>query len=200
LTGEQLHAAHLPKLTVDGAVVQLQVFTGVVMELRTRTETRVTSSGGGGAIYQATGFVSGTRVSSHVTHHVELFVRDSDGNERSVRLTNVDLPVRNGSRVSTVLGIYEGHNHGYSVGIYNHDTRVWTPFDDGGRRLAPEPPVVKPLLLGAGGFGLLWVSWFPGFIALSMIACAVIWFSVALSSGVQALESQLNASLAVLRK
>lgn len=190
----------LPKLMVDGAVVQLQVFTGVVMELRTWTETRVTSSGGGGAIYQGTGFVSGTRVSSHVTRHDELFVRDTEGNERSVRFTNVDLPVRNGSRVSTVLGIREGLSHGHYVGIYNHDTRVWTPIADGVRRLAPEPPVLKPVLLGAGGFGLLWVSWFPGLIALSMIACAVIWFLVALSSGDQALESQLNQALAVLRK
>lgn len=190
----------LRKLTVDGAVVRLQVFTGVVMELRTWTETRVTSSGGGGAVYQGTGFVSGTRVSSQVTRHDHLFVRDRDGNERSVRLTNVDLPVRNGSLVSTVLGIHEGQSHGYHVGIYNHDTHVWTPIADGVRRLAPEPRVLKPLLLGVGGISLFWVSWLPSAVALLVIATAFIWFSVVLSSGRDALESQIKASLAPLRK
>jgi hypothetical protein len=191
---------NLPNMVVDGVVVRLQVFSGVVMEVRTWTETRVTSSGGGGALYQGTGVVSGTQVSSEVTRRDELFVRDSDGSEQSLSLTNVGLAVRNGSRVSTVLGFYEGQTQGYYVGVYNHDTRAWMPFEDGLRRLAPEPRVIAPLLLGAGGTSLFWVSWAPNAIAALLIVCAIIWFSFAMSAGRQALASQLNASLAVLRK
>lgn len=188
---------NLPELRVDGAVITLQVFTGTVVGSKTWTETRISSSGGGGYIVKGTGYVSGTRISSDVTRHDELFVRDELGNERDLRLTNVDLPVRQGSRVSTVLGIYEGHSHGYYVGVYNHDTRVWTPFKDGVRRLYPSPDIRKPLLLGAGGLLCFAVAWLHT-IAWLALACSLVWVWLEYEKSHALLESQLKAALSPL--
>lgn len=190
----------LPTITVEGLVIRLEVFSGVVMEARRWSETEVSSSGGGGYVINGTGHVSAARVSSNVIRHCEVFVRDECGNERSLQLTNVDLPVRHGSRVSTVLGLFDGQREGYYVGLYNHDTRVWTPFPKGIDRLAPGAPVMLPALGVVGGVSLFWVSWIPGILTCAAIGCAIVWLFTASSRGRDALRSKLNAALAPILK
>ena len=188
---------YLPRIEVGRAVINLEVFSGEVAAVRTWTETRVSSSGGGGTVFQGTGFVSAARVSSDVTRHDELYIRDGDGNERCLRLTNTDVPVRNGSRVSTVLGLYEGQKNGWYVGIYNHDMRVWTSFSDGLSKLAPPPNAVAPLLLGVGGILCTRVPWVGPVGWLALVA-AVVWYLVENSRARATMQVQLRAALSQL--
>lgn len=188
---------YLPRIEVGRAVINLEVFSGEVAAVKTWTETRVSSSGGGGAVIQGTGFVSSATVSSNVTRHDELYIRDGEGNERCLRLTNTEVQVRNGSRVSTVLGLPEGQKNGWYVGIYNHDTRAWISFSDGLKRLAPASADLWPVLLGIGGILSTRVPW-VGSAGWLAVVVAVVWFSVKGARTRDDMQRQLRAALSQL--
>lgn len=76
--------------------IPIESFIGQVIDVQKSSETRVHGEGGGG-------YVVSVKVDSTVTQDLQIFLRDEQGNERHIQVTNWDFPVRVGNRVEAVL-------------------------------------------------------------------------------------------------
>lgn len=102
--------------------VALQTQTGVVAGAQTWASTEISSSGGGGYVGSAGGYVSAPKVTSTTTEHKQVFVRVADGAEIPLRLDDVDFAAREGHEV-TLLKAVIGRSDGKLIAIRNHTTR-----------------------------------------------------------------------------
>jgi hypothetical protein len=118
------------------SVDELYVFTraGTVQGSTHWVETSFhsTTTGGGGYLHNGTGHVSApsTTVSSRNTSKARFFVREDDGDELEVALTDTDFAVRDGHQV--VLG-YAGDQTsktGWVMGLHNLQTGRRTILDE----------------------------------------------------------------------
>jgi hypothetical protein len=78
--------------------------TGTVISSTKRSETHVSSSGGGGYLDKGTGYVQPTTIRSTVVTRHEFWVRTDEGVDVPVQLTDVDIPLAEGQRISLVYG------------------------------------------------------------------------------------------------
>lgn len=77
---------------------------GTVIRSTKRSETHVSSSGGGGYLDKGTGYVAPATISSTVVTRHEFWVRTDEGVDVPVQLTDVDIPLAEGQRISLVYG------------------------------------------------------------------------------------------------
>jgi hypothetical protein len=152
--------------------VGLWAVTGQVVGEKKWSTTAVSGGGGGGLILGGDGFISRTRITSHTSIHDQIFVRTDDGGELPVELTNVNLAVRVGHRITVVWGIRKGKERGPYLGLYVHDTDSLTELANAeliSSALSLKMRVVLAVLAGfvphLGVFGSI-LSW-------SLIASAI---------------------------
>jgi hypothetical protein len=107
---------------IGKATYNLNYFTGKVLESKTRDVLSVSGGGGGGQIYQGSGNISGSSISSHSTRYDTLFLRDSSGKEDTFEFRNSGINVRNGQIVTVIWAIKEGKESGGYIAIHNHNT------------------------------------------------------------------------------
>jgi hypothetical protein len=105
--------------------VRFSAITGEIAGSSKRSETHVSGSGGG---------QMPVSIASSVTVKQEFFIRSDDGSEIPYQLTNLDIPVRDGHRVSMIHGAV--NHHSAPVRFVNHATRVFSAINPSSRCVA----------------------------------------------------------------
>lgn len=91
----------------------LDCLTGRVLDTGTRSVTTVQGGTNSG-------------VSSTTTTYTRIFLLDETGQERSVTLQDLDVASRPGNVLSVLSVFKQGKTTGWSMAVYNHDTREMT--------------------------------------------------------------------------
>lgn len=131
--------ASIGSVTSGGKTINLHAFSGEVVDQQKSSYTEVSR---GNNNYQQ-------QVST--THYNKIFVRASDGAERSLEIVDAGFSARAGSKASIVWGIKEGKDEGPYLGIVNHDTGVVHLIRKPVNDLA-GPPFYNMLLIAAAIF------------------------------------------------
>jgi hypothetical protein len=132
--------------------VALWAVTGEVVGEKKWSTTAVSGGGGGGLILGGDGFISRTRITSNTSIHDQVFVRTDDGGELPVELTNVNLAVRVGHRVTVLWGIRKGRERGPFLGLYVHDTDALTELPNAELISSPISLKIRVVLAVIVGF------------------------------------------------
>jgi len=111
-------------LHVGGRTYDLHYVTGKVQETGKNMETRVTSSGGGGATFGGYGGTAPVNIRSQTIVHDQLFVTDANNGEHAFQLQDFNLACRTGHDVSVVWAIKKGKQTGKYITVVNHSTRT----------------------------------------------------------------------------
>ena len=121
------------KLSGDGSTMRFggtpyRIFgvTGEVLEAQKESTTEISGGGGGGTIVDGRGTIRIDPIKSTTTIGDTVFIEDDDGAEHSVKLTDFDLAVRAGNRLSVKALAPRGEDSGWIIFVYNHSTR--TPY------------------------------------------------------------------------
>lgn len=97
--------------------------TGEVIGQNKYSETHVSSSGGGGYVGQQGGYVSAPQVKSKVTTQHEFWVRKEDGTEESIKFTDVDIPLREGQKITLIASYLNYKERGPWSILVNHSEK-----------------------------------------------------------------------------
>ncbi len=109
----------MKNISIDSKTIQLVVSTGEVLSSDKSYETRVTSSGGGGYVGQYGGKVAAPKISSHTVERHEFWIRSEDGVELSFQLSNANIALRQGQKVSVISAARPSDEHMYVAAIVN---------------------------------------------------------------------------------
>jgi hypothetical protein len=132
---------------------KFSLYQGTVFSIRRWSDTHVWSSGGGGYVDpKIGGRVESAQISSEVVQKAEVFIKDDQGVQHALELTDVGVPLTEGNKVIAVM---DDRWEGKPLPLYfeNVDTRMF------------EAPIIstgKPLghFLNGFGKGFLWASVF----------------------------------------
>lgn len=106
-------------------LIQLKVFTGIVLQGETWSSTHVSSSGGGGYLHNGTGRIAAPTVHSHTTTHQTVWIKEEDS-QKDIKLnipSNVD--VMQGHKIKYVELFYNDRYIDY-IYIENFNTeKCW---------------------------------------------------------------------------
>ncbi len=131
--------------------------TGQVLETRKDVTTEISGGGGGGTIIDGRGTINIDPIETTTTVGDTVFLEDDDGKEYGVQLTDFDLIVRAGNRLTIQLFKRKGEDSGWLMHAYNHSTRE--PFlqnDVAKRLLRPSKSWLLLTILGwVGAWNLL---------------------------------------------
>ena len=121
------------RLSSDGATMRFggtpyRIFgvSGRVLEAQKESTTEISGGGGGGTIVDGRGTINIDPIKSTTTIGDTVFIEDDDGEEHAVKLTDFDLAVRAGNRLSVKAFAPRGDDSGWIMFVYNHSTR--TPY------------------------------------------------------------------------
>ncbi|WP_180183915.1 hypothetical protein [Acinetobacter sp. YH01020] len=104
-----------------GKTFNVNSFTGTVIDTNKQLETKVSGSGGGGAVYQGSGAIAPVSISSSTTVHDNFFLIDPNGKEISVKLSNWDLSLRTGHTVQVIWVVPQKASSGPYVTVHNQN-------------------------------------------------------------------------------
>lgn len=96
--------------------------TGEVLGSDKRSETRVSSSGGGGSVINGVGYVSAPTIHSSTTEKHEVWLGLDDGSEHHLQLSGLGIPLRVGQRVTLIGATLDGKKSRNSI-LINHNAR-----------------------------------------------------------------------------
>ncbi|VVP59735.1 hypothetical protein PS850_06123 [Pseudomonas fluorescens] len=82
--------------------VEFSKVTGEVLSQNKYSETRVSSSGGGGYIGKQGGHVQAPKIQTTIIKKQEFWIKKADGTEESVKLTGYDIPLREGQFITLI--------------------------------------------------------------------------------------------------
>lgn len=156
-----------------GVPIRVHSFTGKVVDSNKQLETKVSGSGGGGAVYQGNGAVAPINIQSSTTVHDQFFLIDENGKEISVKLQNWDISLRTQHILQVIWAVPGKATQGPYVTINNHNLNDVT-WNDSQLKNAVSPCLLKHLLIGfvtsivlgyiASSFGLFFLGVISTFI------------------------------------
>lgn len=132
-----------------GVPVKVYSFTGKVTDSNKQLETKVSGSGGGGAVYQGNGAVAPINIQSSTTVHDQFFLIDESGKEISVKLQNWDVALRTQHVIQIIWAIPAKASNGPYVTINNQNLDQVTWSDEQLKKVV-SPCLLKHLLIGFG--------------------------------------------------
>ncbi|MEO8182464.1 MAG: hypothetical protein ABI895_26810 [Deltaproteobacteria bacterium] len=110
---------------------------GVVHGSRTWSETTVSGGGGGGYVYEGTGFTNGVTIKSRVTVMERFVVRHADGTDTPMTVVG-SSGFADGQEVALIYGSLQRADYGYLYGVYNVHTEEFTFPRGWMRTIAPR--------------------------------------------------------------
>lgn len=111
-------------------LIQLKVFTGIVLQGETWSSTHVSSSGGGGYLHNGTGRIAAPTVHSHTTTHQTVWIKEEDS-QKDIKLnipSNVD--VMQGHKIKYVQLFYEDRLYIDPTYIENFNAEKYWIYDE----------------------------------------------------------------------
>jgi hypothetical protein len=133
--------------------------TGIVLGgQEKRSETHVSSSGGGGYVGKNGGHVSAAQVHSTVTTKHEFWIELEDGTEKAVQLSGCDIPLKEGHKITLVSVNKSKRNREFYTFLVNHNTKssnviMSGEFINAVFSIAPVRRVISFILIMVAGFG-----------------------------------------------
>lgn len=112
-------------------------------------ETQVYGGGGGGGSYQGTGGSAPISISSRTVIHDKIYLKQENGKEEVVELTNWDVACREGHELMVMWLIRSGNERGPYVAIKNFTTNQFDLKESALLKLAGQKP--SGLLFFFGG-------------------------------------------------
>ncbi len=94
--------------------------SGVVLSASKHSVTNVGSYGGGGWVGPQGGTVAAPTIVSTTTTKQEIWIRLDDGQEKAIKLSGLDVSVREGQRVTFIAAKPERAEIGFWVTLVNH--------------------------------------------------------------------------------
>lgn len=113
-------------LNFSNATVNLETRTGVVLSTDKRSETQISSHGGGGYVGSNGGYVAPPRISSRTVEIHEFWIKDEAGNEVPVQLAGANLPLRIGQTVSVIGACRPNAEQLFVAAVVNHSSGTTT--------------------------------------------------------------------------
>ncbi|WP_136799653.1 hypothetical protein [Desulfosediminicola ganghwensis] len=99
--------------------------TGAVLgDQKKYSKTYVSSSGGEGYVGPNGGVVEAAQVSSSVSTKHEFWIRKEDGTEKSIQLSDCDIPLREGHKITVVAMGPINDKSGYFTLLINHSANT----------------------------------------------------------------------------
>lgn len=123
---------------------EVNYVTGVVQDLQTRVETKVTGSGGGSS-YQGSGSHN-VSISSTNTVKQSLFLMLDDGTEKNIKNEDFEVDCRPGQKLTVVFPVLRGKTAGYYTHYYNHNTREMK-INESSMKLTVGRPIITSWLI-----------------------------------------------------
>ena len=128
---------------------RFSLYQGTVLSHRRWSDTHIWSSGGGGYVDpKFGGHVAAAQISSQILQKVEVFIKDDNGLQHALELTDVGVPITDGNKIIAVM---DERWKGKPLPLYfeNLDTRMF------------EAPLIstgmpQPRLRDGLGKGLFW--------------------------------------------
>ena len=99
--------------------------TGEVMSSSKYSETKVWSSGGGGYVGPQGGQVAAPTVQSRAITNHEFWLKTTDGSEKSIQLSDVDIPLREGQKITLICAAEKGMDSGRYAVLINHNAEKY---------------------------------------------------------------------------
>ncbi len=131
--------------------------TGTVLSVKKHSRTHVTTSGGGGWVGPNGGTVAPPTVTSSTTTELEIWLRcDGSDGETTIKLFNVEVPLREGQRITLIAAKRPQAKDGFWLTLVNHAAnRHW--------QLSTNVQVSKQGKLDAYPL-LRWYDWIVAFL------------------------------------
>jgi hypothetical protein len=109
-----------------GKTLEVWTQSGTVLSTSKHSKTDIASYGGGGWVGQHGGSVSAPTIVSSTTTEQEIWIRRDNGEETAIKLVNVEVPVREGQRVTFIAAKNPQAKDGFWVTLVNHSAnRYW---------------------------------------------------------------------------
>ena len=108
-------------IELQGRKYSLHYLTGKVIESSQRSETTVSGSGGGGYMWEGSGYVKPVQIRSNTVVLDRVFLIDRQGKEHALNLSNLQFECRASHELTFVWAIQEGQERGPYVLVFNHD-------------------------------------------------------------------------------
>jgi len=186
--------------------VSFSSVTGIVLGgQEKRSETHVSSSGGGGYVGKHGGHVSAPTIHSSVTTKHEFWIKLEDGTEKPIQLSGCDIPLKEGHKITLVSVNKSKRNYEFYTFLVNHNSKETYDIKTGDvinatfrfANVYPFTSVFLGVLTGIGA-SVVDQSWGPvGFFSFLMVVVFLITYSVNKQKEVIAL---INEHLAGLSK
>lgn len=103
--------------------VEFSKVTGEVLSQNKYSETRVSSSGGGGYIGKQGGHVQAPKIQTTIIKKQEFWIKKADGTEESVKLTGYDIPLREGQFITLISATINDAKSTYYTALVNHSAK-----------------------------------------------------------------------------
>ena len=98
--------------------------TGTVLDgQEKRSETHISSSGGGGYVGQSGGRVSAPTIHSSVTTKHEFWIELENGTEKAIQLSGCDIPLKTGHKITLVSVDKSKKSEKFYTFLVNHNTK-----------------------------------------------------------------------------
>lgn len=107
----------------NGKQVEFRSVTGEVTGTHKHAETYVSGSGGGGYTHNGTGYNSPVQINSTVVVKQEFFLKPNNGNEIPVKLSNEDIPLKDGQKITMISG--HAGEKGDWTHLVNHNAALY---------------------------------------------------------------------------
>ncbi len=153
------------ELDIGRGKLSLWVKCGEIIGQQKWSETKVSSSGGGGYVGPQGGHVSSPTITSETKTKQEIWIREEDGLESSLELSNKAFPVNNGQRVWIALGAKSTNvdTARYLIAYNQASDRYFDFLDNWTGWLYESKLIKKPLIYRLLTF---WLSLFFSIIAI----------------------------------
>jgi hypothetical protein len=109
-------------LEIKGKSYQIHQRSGVVVDKVKSHETIIETSVGGSQVYPTSVYVAPPTITSRTVTHDAILVKDSEGNERTIRLKNWDITAWTGNNVCFIWFSCNGKESDDYVAYYNLST------------------------------------------------------------------------------
>lgn len=115
----------IPTFEIQSRIIEFSSLSGEVLASDKRSETHLSSRGGGGHVGPYGGTITAPQITSQVITKHEFWIKSSDGREHAVSMSSVEIPLRPGQFISLLLAGEDGESRWY-IALLNHNTKVNT--------------------------------------------------------------------------
>lgn len=116
--------------------IEFWTTSGEVMDSAKRSETHISSSGGGGHVSRDGGYVAPPTIQSKVITKHEFWMKTDEGQEMPVQLEGLDIPLLPGQKVTMLSVKKKDKDSGHYATLINHSAGQYWPVSKAGTLLS----------------------------------------------------------------